>query len=105
MAIMTEVLETAAASAMLLGQSSAEAQQGLLSATLWLLLIVALVTIGSVLVLALRKKLRSDDDVPGVGISLADLRGLRDRGEIDEGEFKALRDTLIEKMGSGENRS
>lgn len=102
---MTDVIPIDPARVSLLGQSSAEAQQSLLAATLWLLLIVALITVASVIVLALRKKLRDRDETPGVGISLADARALRDRGEIDESEFNALRQTLIEKMGGGENRS
>lgn len=102
---MRDVVPIDAPGAAVVAQSSAEAQQGLLSATLWLLLIVALVTGASIIVLALRKKLRDEGETPGVGMSLADVRALRDRGEIDEGEFDALRQTLIDKMGGGENRS
>lgn len=55
---------------------------------------LGVLVIATVAVLLIRKRLRRGDGVDD-GFTLADLRAMREKGELSEREFKALRDAAI----------
>ena len=80
----------------LLAQTAAPAPTEILGLLGW---IVGLAVVAAVAAFALRVWLRDtgpdDDATAGLGFTLADLRAMRDRGQLDEQEYAAARERLI----------
>ena len=61
------------------------------------LTVVAFIAL-AVVVFVLRRNLRSDDSGQTGGFDLNELQKMRDRGDIDEAEYKVLRTQAIASM-------
>ncbi len=72
---------------------------GQLPADLWLMLAVAFVICGAGLVVAHLVKRWSRREHPSLTFTLQDLRELRDRGDITEPEYTALRAEILGHAG------
>ncbi|MCA9243544.1 MAG: hypothetical protein KDA32_06295 [Phycisphaerales bacterium] len=85
---------------MLIAESNPEA---LMSTALRLTLIgVVTLVVGTVIVLAIRKRLQRSAPLDDV-FTLSDLRAMRARGELDESEYAALREATLGRFAaSGE---
>ena len=80
--------------------AEATADKSLLSILPWLALLFVLILIGGVAILIVRNKLRtSNESAPeDTGFTLADLRKLRDRGELTAEEYETARVKMIAKV-------
>ena len=77
--------------ARLLGAAKAGAKEAAFGLTIWLAgLVLALLVVVVVLAYARKRFLRMDSSDPS-GFSIEDIRRMRDRGELSEGEYRALR--------------
>lgn len=61
----------------------------------WSLLLIGLVIVAFVIVLLVRRRTAANADYTAQNFTLSDLRRMRDAGEIDEEQFKKLRDAII----------
>lgn len=66
----------------------------------WLGLVFVLILVGGVVVLMVRNRLRAGQETPpeDTGFTLADLRKLRDRGELSAEEYELARVKMIAKV-------
>ena len=66
---------------------------------LWVAGLVLIVTLAAVAVMALRRRLRGRlRESQAIGFSLDQLCEMKERGELSDAEYKALRRTLIEQL-------
>ncbi len=72
--------------------------QSALVAGLWVMLAAVLAIAGAYLALAVRRRLRTE--APPQSFTLQNLRDLRDRGEISEREYTALRSVALDQAAS-----
>ena len=77
------------------------------SVLLWtLVLIAAAIAGGAVVLLVRRRVMRSDAERRGHGLSLSDLRKMRDRGDLTDEEYERARAAIIGTVaGSGSGGS
>ncbi len=62
----------------------------------WGAVLIGLVTVGSVIIMFLRRRLKAGaSPVQGAGFSLSELRAMRDRGEITPEEYEQTRTRVI----------
>lgn len=76
------------------GSASSGANSLFASVAPWLGLLLLVVLVGAVIILAVRRYMRSDVKGPE-GFSLEDLRQMRRRGEMDDEEYERARAALI----------
>lgn len=70
-------------------------QQGVGQLFFWSLLLICLVIVAFVIVLLVRRRTAANSDYSAQNFTLSDLRRMRGAGEIDEEQFKKLRDAII----------
>ena len=78
---------------MLLAQSSSEA--AFWEGTLWLSGVVAVTILGLLVIRYLRMRDRQSPQAAEPFSSLAELRGLRDRGDLTVAEYEALKQRVV----------
>jgi hypothetical protein len=64
----------------------------------WLLAIIGLAVVGGMVIMIVRRMLRSNADGEAPGFTLQSLRDLRDQGEITEEEFERAREVMIGRL-------
>ena len=68
---------------------------------LWLIGIVALSTLIVVVAAFVRRRYRTSELTPELGLTLAELRWMHERGDLTHHEFESLKNKLIEDMRIG----
>lgn len=79
------------------------AQQGqhLTGALVWTLVLIGAVIAGSVVVWIVRKRVFDESEADGGGgLSLHDLREMRDRGDLSEEEYERAKGAVLGGMGA-----
>lgn len=66
----------------------------------WAIALIVVVIIFGVVLMILRRMLTADDEGPGEGLMLDDLRQLRDTGEITHEEFQRAVDAIAGRVSS-----
>ena len=81
---------------LILGSTTANKVEGSSTAAIvWLFVLLILVLVGGFVILAIRRRIRpGGDSTSPVSFNLATLRGMKDRGELTEAEFKKACDHL-----------
>jgi len=64
---------------------------------MWVGLLIVLVVVGSIVVLALRRRMLSKDDAAGAVLTLSDLRTMRDKGLLSSEEYDAMRARMTQR--------
>ena len=64
----------------------------------WSLVLLAVVIVGFVLVLWVKRRLRQVDEAPTLGFSLADLRELHRTGKISDEEYERARGKMAASL-------
>jgi len=82
------------------GQVVAQASD-LSTVLLWTGLLIGAVLVASTLVLWIRRRLLAKDAAAGPGMSLHELRTLRDQGRLSDEEFESLRLALVRHASGG----
>jgi hypothetical protein len=71
-------------------------------AVIWLIVLLAVVVVGTLVILALRRRLQGEDEGESAGLDLGALRKLRAEGSISEAEFEAARAAIVARHGVSE---
>ncbi|MFG0292054.1 MAG: hypothetical protein ACF8MJ_02750 [Phycisphaerales bacterium JB050] len=67
---------------------------------LWAILLMAIVVVGGAVVIYIRKKAQqSHREAPALGLSLSDLREMREDGRLTEVEFERAKAMVIGELG------
>ena len=82
----------------LLAQSSQGADRLFADILPWLGLLVVIILLGGGTALFLRRRFASSGETATSGFTLADLRTMRDSGEISEAEFATAKSRMLESM-------
>jgi hypothetical protein len=64
---------------------------------MWVGLLIVLVVVGSIVVVALRRRMLSKDDVASEVLTLSDLRTMRDKGLLSTEEYDAMRARMTQR--------
>ncbi len=78
---------------MLIAQSGREAQAG--EGLFWIVIIVVLSSVGAMLMRHVIKRWRSSLDDAAPDFTLAQLREMRDQGELTIAEYDALKEKIV----------
>ncbi len=78
-----------------LAQSNSDAAVRL---AIWAVALVAVVIVFGVVLMLLRRTLSEEDEAPGEGLMLDDLRKLRDSGQITHEEFQRAVDSMVGRV-------
>ncbi|MFQ5494501.1 MAG: SHOCT domain-containing protein [Phycisphaerae bacterium] len=61
----------------------------------WMAVLLGVIVVATVILAWARRRLMSSRSAPGTPFSLADLRRLRDRGELTKNEYEAVRRSML----------
>ncbi|GAB5495725.1 MAG: hypothetical protein Phyf2KO_08050 [Phycisphaerales bacterium] len=78
-----------------LAQSDSDAAVRL---AIWAVVLIAVVIAFGVVLMLLRRKLNEEEEAPGEGLMLDDLRKLRDTGQISHEEFQRAVDAMAGRV-------
>lgn len=96
---MTGDFFTGAAYWNILAASTAGSREAAFSGILWLIVVVIVSSVVAVLVGYLRRRFRSADPLPGLGLTLEELRLQHERGNLTVSEFESLKKKLVIDIG------
>ena len=86
------------------GITFGQASKGLSDVWPWLAALAAFVIVGGIVLSVVRRQMMTkDEDVPGTGFTLHDLRQLHARGDLTDVEFKTAKAALIERIRDDES--
>lgn len=85
-----------------LGQAGGGSSGGVLEAVVWILVLVAACVVLGVVLMRVRRHYFGEDDASSAGVlPVAELRRMRDRGELSEEEYRRAVDVLAGRAISG----
>ena len=64
----------------------------------WLIVLLALAIVGGLIIMALRRRVRSPHAAPSEGFTLHDLRQMHAAGQLSDEEFQRAKAALIERV-------
>ncbi len=88
----------------MIASATNDSTQALRELSPWLAVLVAMVFVGGVVIMIVRRHLRSSGDLGDVGYTLHDLRKMHASGELSDEEFEKARSAMIAGVRSSTGR-